>query len=180
MKQLQRSALHGALVVTAAILSASITSAHHSAAAYDMESTASVTGTVVNLTWRNPHVLLSLEAPDESGQNVTWVLETTAPSTLAANGWSRDMLSAGTTVTAEIRPTKLGDPAGVLRWVTLENGVVLPIDEESPVGAVSETRSSGPADEGPSIAELAADSRQAWLDRRAAADARGLAVTWKN
>ena len=54
MNQLQRNTLRGALVVMAAILSASITSAHHSAAAYDMESTASVTGTVVNLTWRNP------------------------------------------------------------------------------------------------------------------------------
>lgn len=174
MKQLQRNLLRGGLVAIAAIVSASITSAHHSAAAYDMESSASVTGTVANLTWRNPHVLLSLDVPDENGENVTWVLETTAPSTLAANGWSRDMLSEGTSVTAEIRPTKLGEPAGVLRWVTLDNGVVLPIDPESPAGAVASNTASAPAasDQGPGLAELAAESRQAWLDRRAAADAR--------
>ena len=174
MTRLQRLSFRGALVVVAATLSSAITSAHHSAAAYDMDSSASVTGSVVNLTWRNPHVLLSLAVPDESGQNVTWVLETTAPSALAANGWSRDLLTEGTTVTAEIHPTKLGDPAGVLRWVTLENGVVLPIDPASPAGAAADIAVSAADETGPSIDELAAASRQAWLERRAAADARNL------
>jgi hypothetical protein len=174
MTRLHRLSLRGALVVVVAGLTGSITSAHHSAAAYDMESSTSVTGSVVNLTWRNPHVLLSLAVPDDSGENVTWVLETTAPSTLAANGWSRDALSEGTTVTAEIHPTKLGDPAGVLRWVTLENGVVLPIDPESPAGVTANVTVSATQESGPSIEEMAAASRQAWLERRAAADARNL------
>lgn len=172
MKQIPHNLGRAILVSISAFLSVSIANAHHSAAAYDMESSASVTGTVVDLTWRNPHVLLRLAVPDNNGENVTWVLETTAPTTLAANGWSRDMLSEGTSVTAEIRPTKLGEPSGILRWVTLDNGVVLPIDPESPVGAVSDASPGSRDDQGPSIAELAAASRQPWLDRRAAADAR--------
>ena len=172
MTQLQRIRLAGGILLSAGIVLAATSNAHHSNAAYDMEASASITGSVVNLTWRNPHVLLRLAVPDGNGGETTWVLETTAPTTLASNGWSRDVLTEGATVTAEIRPTKLGDPAGILRWVTLENGVVLPIDPASPAGAVTEAAATEDQAERQSLDQIAAASRAAWRARRAAADLR--------
>lgn len=147
--------------------------AHHSSAAYDMRATASVTGRVRALSWRNPHVLIELDVEGNDGRLTTWTLETTAPTSLAAAGWSRDLLAEGTPITAEIRPTRLGAPAGILRWVTLANGAVLPIDPESPAGSAVASRAVVSADESvASLAALAAESRRAWLQRRDGASAR--------
>lgn len=165
-----------ALVVAAASLAAVRADAHHSSAAYDMTASASVSGTVRSLSWRNPHVLIELDVVGSDGKVSQWTLETTAPTSLAAAGWSRDLLATGTPITAEIRPTRHGETAGILRWVTLANGTVLPIDKDSPRSAAADTAApdAAPAAEVPakSVAELAAESRQAWLDRRKDADAR--------
>jgi hypothetical protein len=121
-------ALTGLLVVTQPA------NAHHSAAAYDEGKTASVTGVVTRLQWRNPHVIIRLDVTDESGNSSTWPLETAGLQRLVRDGWNKELLAPGTRLTAEIHPTKRGQPGGVLRWVTLEDGRVLAIDADSPKG----------------------------------------------
>ena len=109
--------------------------AHHSSAAYDSNDTASISGVVESLNWRSPHVVISLAVENDAGETEVWPLETTSIAALAADGWTRELVGAGEQLTVEIRPTRRGTPGGIIRWVTLADGRVLPIDPESPSGA---------------------------------------------
>jgi hypothetical protein len=143
-------------------------SAHHSAAAYDADSSISVTGTVQQLIWRNPHVQLHLAVQDDSGATSTWVVEAAATNNLTAGGWRRDLLEPGEVVSAEIRPMRSGRPGGLLRWVTLASGQVLAVDQDSPSGTlIADERSEPTAEPGQSMADIAARQRQEFEERRA-------------
>jgi len=144
--------------------------AHHSNSAYDMSDTLSVSGTVVDLQWRNPHVLIDLEVDDGAGGKEVWVLETVGIQNLIRNGWTKVRVGAGENISAEVRPTNSGEPGGILRWVTLADGTVLPIDDDAPdYGPSATTNNDAPsADiESISVEALAADTRADWLARRA-------------
>jgi len=126
---------HLFLLITG-VLGASIGQAHHSAAAYDTDDTATVSGVVQRLQWRNPHIIIRLEVEDEDGNKTVWPLEAAGIQAMVNDGWSKELVGPGQRVTAEIRPTKGGKPGGVLRWVTLADGRVLPIDPDSPKGTM--------------------------------------------
>src|ERR1041385_838775 len=49
--------------------------AHHGNASYDTSKSITVSGTVTEYIWANPHVFLRVDAKDESGSTVHWVLE---------------------------------------------------------------------------------------------------------
>lgn len=76
--------------------------AHHSfAAEYDREQPITITGTVTQLEWTNPHARLYVEAVNEDGEIVQWDLELGPPNGLMRLGWRRDSLQPGTEVTVE-------------------------------------------------------------------------------
>jgi hypothetical protein len=144
--------------------------AHHSSAAYDTSTTASVTGTVVGLQWRNPHVLIRIDVEDDDGNTERWTLETAGTTNLVANGWSRDLLANGTHLTAEIRPMRSGGAGGILRWLTLEDGRVLVVDARAPTAADTD-RATGISRPAAGIDLPKAD----WLDRPSDLAAREMA-----
>ncbi len=149
--------------------------AHHSSAAYDTSATATVSGVVESLNWRSPHVVISLAVENESGGTDIWALETAGIAALAADGWTRELVGQGEQLTAEIRPTRRGNPGGIIRWVTLADGRVLPIDPASPesatpvMAAVAESNQAG-ATEGAEVVDRLrtadAASRDDYLERR--------------
>lgn len=160
----------GRLLLCALLLLPIAAQAHHSAAAYNTASTASVTGIVSELQWRNPHVILKVNVLNEDGSITEWPLETAGIQDLIADGWNRDILSPGTRVTAEIRPTQRGVPGGILRWVTLADGRVLPIDDASPAGVQiagsASTGSDATQDPQERLMALAEAGKEAYLERR--------------
>ena len=50
-------------------------SAHHGNASYDTSKSVTVTGTVTEYHWANPHVWLRVDAKDGNGNIVHWVIE---------------------------------------------------------------------------------------------------------
>ena len=62
--------------------------AHHGAASFDTSKMMTVTGTVTEYVWSNPHVLVKLDAKDDSGNVAHWVVEAWNPVTQASRGWS--------------------------------------------------------------------------------------------
>lgn len=73
--------------------------AHHSFAPhYDPDNIVTVTGTVTEFQFRNPHSLVLIEATNAAGGTDVWTCETNAAGGLRRQGFSPEMLTPGETV----------------------------------------------------------------------------------
>ena len=97
--------------------------AHHSfAAEFDANKRVTLKGTVTKLEWTNPHARFYVEAKDESGKVTNWNFELGSPNVLTRQGWRRDSLKVGDTVTVEAYMAKDGSNLANARRVTLADG----------------------------------------------------------
>ena len=115
------AAVAGVLVAGAALLGGGIASAHHSFAMFDQARQVSITGTVKNFQWTNPHAFIELEAPDGK----LWSVELNSPNNLVRQGWKRTALKPGDKVTVVLNPLRDGQNGGLFNAVTLPSGQVL-------------------------------------------------------
>lgn len=83
--------------------------AHHGDAGRYNDYLTTVTGTVVQLMFINPHSVLVWDVKDEKGQVVRWLGEWGAPRGLAQGGITRDTLRVGDTITVSARQRKGGE-----------------------------------------------------------------------
>lgn len=96
--------------------------AHHSFAMFDMTKEVTVSGTVKQFQWANPHAYIQLVAKDEAGRDVEWSMEMGAPMYLYARGWRPSSLKAGMRINVVLNPLRNGRPGGVVRTVTSADG----------------------------------------------------------
>jgi hypothetical protein len=96
--------------------------AHHGNASYDTSKLVTVDGVVTQYTWANPHVFLRVDAKDESGNVVHWVLEAQNAVTQAGAGWTREMFKPGDHVSVEATPAKNGRSIGRFNGKIVING----------------------------------------------------------
>jgi Family of unknown function (DUF6152) len=80
--------------------------AHHGAAAYDRSITLTLKATVTEFVFRNPHIIISFDAPDDAGKIVHWTAEGGSSSGLARRGWTYKTLKAGDQVTVVGNPAR--------------------------------------------------------------------------
>jgi hypothetical protein len=95
---------------------------HHSfAAQYDRSKPATLTGPVKKVDWINPHARFFVEVTD-AGKVTTWEVELGAPAILMRNGWTRNSLKIGQTVTVNGSRAKDGSNMVNASTVTLSDG----------------------------------------------------------
>ena len=83
--------------------------AHHGSAAYEETKTVTVSGTVTEFRFVNPHVLVFWDVKDETGNIQKWSGERSGPNSMARNaGWTRNTLKPGDQVTITGRQSKNG------------------------------------------------------------------------
>jgi len=118
--------LCGVLMTTASLL------AHHGTSNYAQGAQSiTLTGTVTEFVWSNPHVFVLFDVKDDKGTIVHWAGEMNSPGVLKAAGWTKNTLKAGDQVTLSIRPNKFGTPTGLLsRANMMVNGKPLQIGPE--------------------------------------------------
>lgn len=110
----------------AAVLGVAIpAAAHHSMAGFDRTKTTTVTGTVVEFKWANPHSWIEVAVPGDDGKTVNWNFEMTAPAYLVRAGWKSSSVKAGDKVTITGNPMVSGEPGALFVSVTLEDGTTL-------------------------------------------------------
>jgi hypothetical protein len=126
MKQFLKIA--GVAAICGLAVGVSSVAAHHSATMFDFSKTLTVTGTVVEFRWVNPHVSLSIDGTiKEREQPGLWVLEMSSPGNLVrAGGWRRDAVKVGDRVEAAISPLRDSEKKGgsLKKLVVLATGEV--------------------------------------------------------
>jgi hypothetical protein len=99
--------------------------AHHSNSAYQVDQIITLTGTVKEWRWTNPHTWLYLTVEGEDGKTQEWAVEGRPPGILGRAGWSSSVLQPGERVTVYASPAKNGEPEGIIARVTKADGTVL-------------------------------------------------------
>jgi hypothetical protein len=105
--------------------------AHHGVAGYDMTKTITVHGTVTKFDWSNPHVVVYLDAKNESGEIQHWTIEFASPVHMVRAGWSKNSMKTGDDIVIDTHPSRNGAPVGITSTITfilktVVNGQALP------------------------------------------------------
>ena len=113
-------------VLLAAVAMAVPLAAHHGrGASFDMKKQVTLKGTVSQVKWQNPHVLIFIDVPDGAGTVVTWGFENSNVHTLATQGYNRNTLKFGQPITAIVNPAANGEPLGIIVKIILADGSVI-------------------------------------------------------
>jgi hypothetical protein len=130
-------------VVSALILPAWPATAHHSNSSYQVDEIISLTGTVREWQWVNPHTWLILSVENDDGSVTEWAVEGRAPGILRRAGWRPTEFEAGEEVQVYASPSKDGTPVGIIARVTKADGTVLGNRPDFDLEAVAVTESRG-------------------------------------
>ena len=115
--------LPGLFLLLAVLVMMAPLAAHHGrGATFDMKKQLTLKGTVSQVKWQNPHVLIFIDVKDDTGKVVTWGFENSNVHTLANQGYNRNTLKIGQPVTAVLNPAANGAPLGIIVKVILADG----------------------------------------------------------
>ena len=93
-------------VVAVMFVIAATASAHHSPAAFNLDSQITIQGTISRFDWTNPHVYIYVGSTTAAGGAREWMIETDGTSILTRSGWSRDSVAVGDVVTVRANPDR--------------------------------------------------------------------------
>ena len=114
-----------AAAVALAMLGAPLFAHHGTNASYDLAKQVTMTATVTEFVWQNPHCQVYFDVRDEHGNVVHWAGETNSPGVLARDGWNRKIMKPGDSITITVSPSKANTPVGVVRKIMLPDGKTL-------------------------------------------------------
>ena len=125
------------LILVVLLAGAATFSAHHGTSAYDMSTEISLSGTVKEWTFGNPHTWLWLTVPSPQNPADEWSIESAPPNYLTGQGWSPSTLKVNEKLTVVISPLK-GEPRrGILLEVKRNNGETLVVRPRGSFGRPS-------------------------------------------
>ena len=112
----------------AALVGAAQLGAHHGGAAFDQSQTLTFKGTVTEMTFTNPHVLVYWDVTKD-GATEKWSGWLTAPTKLARAGWTKSTLKPGDQIEVSGTPHKGGSHILQIRKLIAPDGKALPLSE---------------------------------------------------
>ena len=112
MTAAKRVGLTGVLAAAMALGVSSAAWSHHSHAMFDHDKVVTITGTVSEWVFRNPHVFLYVDVKSESGDTVKYSVEMSNITNMIKVGFATTTFKAGDVVTVELHPLIDGRPGG--------------------------------------------------------------------
>ena len=102
-----------ALAAVLLALPAGSAQSHQSFAMFDTQQQVTLSGTVREFQWTNPHSWLQLEVAGEE-RAVESSIELGSPNTMSRRGWRRTTFKTGDRVSVTMNPMRDGSPGGAL------------------------------------------------------------------
>src|SRR5215831_2871567 len=102
--------------------------AHHNmSAVYDFNDRVTVTGTLMKVDWRNPHMEIVIDAKREAGEVESWKGEGPAPLFFKSRDIEKTDFdkAVGKTMTIEMSRARDGSRSGLLRNITMPDGKMI-------------------------------------------------------
>ena len=117
-------------VAMAVLALAATVVAHHGGAAFDQTKSVTFEGTVTEMQFANPHVLVfwDVKGGEQSGEK--WSGWLTAPNKLARAGWTKKTLEPGDHIVVSGTPHKDGQHVLQIRKLVGPDGKELPLFEQ--------------------------------------------------
>ncbi len=95
---------------------------HHSHAMFDHTVEVTVTGTVKDFSFRNPHVFLYVDVEGENGEVVAWAIEMSNIGNTIRRGIGGSTFKTGDVITVTMNPLKNGRQGGNYTSIVAADG----------------------------------------------------------
>jgi len=96
--------------------------AHHSHGNYNMTEYTILKGTIKEVHWLVPHSWVYLDVKTDKGEVDTWALEGAGSTQLLKQGWTKEMLKAGDTISVRCHKLKDDSTGCLLGFITTSDG----------------------------------------------------------
>ena len=99
------------LMICGSCLTSTAPFAHHGASRWDADAWGTISGTVKEFDWQNPHPLLLLDVKNDKGAIETWAVEFHPPNVMSRGlGWNHSTFKPGDQVAIYGHPEKKSVP----------------------------------------------------------------------
>ena len=129
-----RYKISAALIIFTTLLAVAPLWAHHGLSAiFDNSKKLTLTGTLTEVDWQNPHIVVLIDSKKDDGSVEMWKLESNPPAWFKRLGITRaDFAKAiGTTIKVEGLRAKDGSPYGYLQKITFSEGNSLELVDQN-------------------------------------------------
>ena len=99
--------------------------AHHSHTNYNTNEFITLSGTITEVVWTNPHVWLYMDVANAQGRPQMWAMEGGSVTALMRGGWQRNSMKPGDKVSVRCHRLRDGSEGCLLGFVTNINGTAM-------------------------------------------------------